>query len=54
MVRLRSTIVARTSQTTVIVVDSHIQVWDTPGLGVSFNVQEAKKHLRDEDKGFFD
>ena len=37
-----------------IVVDSHIDVWDTPGLGVEFNVAEAKKHLADEDKGFFD
>lgn len=37
-----------------IVVDSHIDVWDTPGLGVSFNVAEAKKHLADEDKAFFD
>jgi L-alanine-DL-glutamate epimerase-like enolase superfamily enzyme len=37
-----------------IVVDSHIDVWDTPGLGVEFNVAEAKKHLADEDKGFFE
>jgi L-alanine-DL-glutamate epimerase-like enolase superfamily enzyme len=36
-----------------IVVDSHIEVWDTPGLGVAFNVPEAKKHLADEDKDFF-
>jgi len=34
--------------------DSHIDVWDTPGLGVKFNVAEAKKHLNDEDKDFFD
>ena len=37
-----------------IVKDSFIDVWDTPGLGVEFNVPEAKKHLSDEDKGFFD
>lgn len=37
-----------------IVVDSFIDVWDRPGLGVTFNVKEAKKHLSDEDRGFFD
>ncbi len=37
-----------------IVVDSMIEVWDKPGLGVTFNVKEAKKHLPDEDKDFFD
>ncbi len=37
-----------------IVKDGFIDVWDTPGLGVDFNVTEAKKHLRDEDKDFFD
>ncbi len=37
-----------------IVENSHIKVWDTPGLGVQFNIPEAKKHLLDEDKGFFD
>jgi len=31
-----------------------IEVWDRPGLGVEFNVAEARKRLRDEDKGFFD
>ena len=36
-----------------IVVDSHIAVWDTPGLGVAFNVPEAKKYLADEDQDFF-
>jgi L-alanine-DL-glutamate epimerase-like enolase superfamily enzyme len=31
-----------------------IDVWDRPGLGVTFNVQAAKSHLSDEDKHFFD
>ena len=34
--------------------DSHIDVPDTPGLGVKFIPDEAKKYLRDEDKDFFD
>jgi L-alanine-DL-glutamate epimerase-like enolase superfamily enzyme len=37
-----------------IVVQGFIEVWDRPGLGVTFNVAAAKKHLRDEDKEFFD
>ncbi len=31
-----------------------IDVWDKPGLGVTFNVQAAKSHLSDEDRRFFD
>src|SRR5579884_4030787 len=31
-----------------------IDVWDRPGLGVTFNVQAAKAHLSDDDRGFFD
>jgi L-alanine-DL-glutamate epimerase-like enolase superfamily enzyme len=31
-----------------------IDVWDRPGLGVTFNVQAAKSHLSDEDRHFFD
>jgi len=31
-----------------------IDVWDTPGLGVTFKVQAAKAHLSDEDRDFFD
>ena len=31
-----------------------IDVWDRPGLGVTFNVAAAKSHLADEDRGFFD
>ncbi len=30
-----------------------IDVWDRPGLGVSFNIPAAKKHLADEDRNFF-
>jgi L-alanine-DL-glutamate epimerase-like enolase superfamily enzyme len=37
-----------------IVRNSLIEVWDRPGLGVTFNVPEAQKHLRPEDKDFFD
>jgi L-alanine-DL-glutamate epimerase-like enolase superfamily enzyme len=31
-----------------------IDVWDTPGLGVKFNIKSAKTHLAEEDKKFFD
>jgi L-alanine-DL-glutamate epimerase-like enolase superfamily enzyme len=31
-----------------------IDVWDRPGLGVTFNIQAAKAHLSDEDRTFFD
>jgi L-alanine-DL-glutamate epimerase-like enolase superfamily enzyme len=31
-----------------------INVWDRPGLGITFNVQAAKAHLEDEDRHFFD
>ena len=34
--------------------DSHIEVPDSPGLGVTFIPEEAKKYLREEDKDFFD
>jgi len=37
-----------------IVTDGFIDVWDTPGLGVEFNVEAARKYLPDEDKDFFD
>ncbi|MBK8505357.1 MAG: mandelate racemase/muconate lactonizing enzyme family protein [Saprospiraceae bacterium] len=37
-----------------IVKDGHIEVWDRPGLGVDFIVNEAKKYLNEEDKMFFD
>ena len=31
-----------------------IDVWDRPGLGVTFNVAAAKSHLSEEDRQFFD
>jgi L-alanine-DL-glutamate epimerase-like enolase superfamily enzyme len=31
-----------------------IDVWDRPGLGVTFRVQAAKARLSEEDRGFFD
>ena len=37
-----------------IVEHSFIEVWDTPGLGVKFNVAAAKRRLSEEDKDFFD
>lgn len=37
-----------------IVVDSFIEVWDKPGLGVTINVNEAKKYLPEGDEDFFD
>ncbi len=37
-----------------IVKDSHIQVWDTPGLGISFDVEATKQYLREEDADFFE
>ncbi len=36
-----------------IVRDSHIEVWDTPGLGVTFN-EKARDYLKEEDRDFFD
>ena len=37
-----------------IVSNGFIEVWDKPGLGITFNVRAAKVHLSEEDKGFFD
>ena len=37
-----------------IVEDSFIEVWDTPGLGVEFNVEAARRYLPEEDEDFFD
>ncbi len=31
-----------------------IEVWDKPGLGITFNVRAAKAHLKAEDRDFFD
>ncbi|GAP08002.1 MAG TPA: mandelate racemase/muconate lactonizing enzyme family protein [Anaerolinea thermolimosa] len=37
-----------------IVKESLIDVWDAPGLGVTFNVDKAQKYLSEEDRDFFD
>jgi L-alanine-DL-glutamate epimerase-like enolase superfamily enzyme len=37
-----------------IVKKGFIDVWDRPGLGVTFNVKAAKAHLAEEDRTFFD
>ncbi|HEX2527362.1 MAG TPA: mandelate racemase/muconate lactonizing enzyme family protein [Geminicoccus sp.] len=37
-----------------IVRDGFIEVWDSPGMGVDFVVQEARRYLREEDAAFFD
>jgi L-alanine-DL-glutamate epimerase-like enolase superfamily enzyme len=37
-----------------IVKNSLIDVWDTPGLGVDFVVEKARKYLQPEDADFFD
>ncbi len=37
-----------------IVKDSYIEVWDTPGLGVTLDEEATRPHLRDEDTDFFD
>jgi L-alanine-DL-glutamate epimerase-like enolase superfamily enzyme len=37
-----------------IVKDGLIEVWDTPGLGVDFDVEAARQYLPEEDKAFFD
>jgi len=36
------------------VTDSHIEVNDAPGLGLTFIPEEATKYLREEDSNFFD
>ncbi len=37
-----------------IVVDSYIDVWDRPGLGVEINPEKARPHLPPGDEDFFD
>lgn len=37
-----------------IVEDSHIKVWDRPGLGVELNVEAARRYLPEGDEDFFD
>ncbi|HUX87951.1 MAG TPA: enolase C-terminal domain-like protein, partial [Chloroflexota bacterium] len=36
-----------------IVRDGFIDVWDSPGLGITINAEAAKPHLREEDRDFF-
>ena len=37
-----------------IVKDSHIEVWDRPGMGVDLIPEAAKEYMAVEDAGFFD
>jgi len=37
-----------------IVKNGLIDVWDRPGLGITFRISAAKEHLSDEDRHFFD
>lgn len=37
-----------------IVSEGLVEVWDRPGLGVDFNIKEARKFLSEDDKNFFD
>jgi L-alanine-DL-glutamate epimerase-like enolase superfamily enzyme len=37
-----------------LVVDGHIKVWDSPGLGVTLNEEKTRPYLRPEDQDFFD
>lgn len=34
--------------------DGMIEVWDTPGLGVEFDIGKTQQYLSEEDKAFFD
>jgi len=37
-----------------IVVDGHINVWDSPGIGLTLNEEKTKQYLSIEDQDFFD
>ncbi len=37
-----------------LVKDSFIDVWDTPGLGITLNEEATRPHLREEDADFFE
>jgi L-alanine-DL-glutamate epimerase-like enolase superfamily enzyme len=37
-----------------IVQDSFIEVWDRPGMGITFNVEAARPYLPESDRDFFD
>ena len=37
-----------------IIKDGHVEVWDSPGLGIEFLEEEAIRYLSEGDEGFFD
>jgi len=37
-----------------LIVDGHIKVWDSPGIGVTLNEGKTRKYLSLEDQDFFD
>jgi L-alanine-DL-glutamate epimerase-like enolase superfamily enzyme len=37
-----------------LVVDGSIDVWDRPGIGIEFRVDEARRYLDDGERDFFD
>ena len=37
-----------------IIKEGHVEVWDSPGLGIEFLEEEAKRYLSEGDEGFFD
>jgi len=37
-----------------LIVDGHIKVWDSPGIGVTLNEEKTRKYLSPEDQEFFD
>jgi L-alanine-DL-glutamate epimerase-like enolase superfamily enzyme len=37
-----------------VVKNGSMDVWDRPGLGITFRVEQAKAHLSEEDRDFFD
>ena len=37
-----------------LIVDGHIKVWDSPGIGVTLNEEKTRQYLSPEDRDFFD
>lgn len=37
-----------------LVVDGAIEVWDRPGIGIEFRIEEARRYLEEGDRHFFD
>jgi hypothetical protein len=55
MIQARRTFSDETSGLTLArILEGSIDVWDKPGLGITFRVQQAKAHLAEEDRDFFD